>query len=221
MTQSEENYIKTIFLLEEAGKGKILTNAIAEKLETKASSVTDMIQKLEEKGIVTYKKYQGVNLTSAGKRAALALVRKHRLWETFLVNRLNFGWDEVHEIAHQLEHIQSESLVEKLDAFLGFPETDPHGEPIPGGDGKVQLKTPYLINLSEAKPGEKYILEAVLYPSDVFLRYLNKVGLGIGSELQVQKIEDYDLSMEILILGNSCFLSNETTQNLMVKHYGE
>jgi DtxR family Mn-dependent transcriptional regulator len=221
MTQSEENHIKTIFLLEETGKGKILTNAIAEKLETKASSVTDMMQKLEEKGMVTYMKYQGVNLTAAGKRAALALVRKHRLWETFLVNRLNFGWDEVHEIAHQLEHIQSESLVEKLDAFLGYPETDPHGEPIPGRDGKVQMQAQHLINLSTAKPGKTYVLEAVLQPTDVFLRYLNKVGLGIGSEFLIMKIEDYDLSMEIIIEGNSCFLSKETTQNLMVKHDGQ
>ncbi len=219
MTPSEENYIKTIFLLEETGKGKILTNAIAEKLDTKASSVTDMIQKLEEKGMVTYKKYQGVNLTATGKKTALALVRKHRLWETFLADQLGFGWDEVHDIAHQLEHIQSERLVEKLDAFLGFPETDPHGEPIPGRDGRLQSLSSELVNLSLVKPGKKYILEAVLHPTDVFLRYLNKLGLGIGSEIFVQKIEDYDLSMEILIEGNSQFLSKETTQNLMVKRY--
>lgn len=217
MTQSEENYIKTIFLLEETGKGKILTNAIAEKLQTKASSVTDMIKKLEEKGMVTYEKYQGVNLTGSGKKSALELVRKHRLWETFLVNQLKFGWEEVHEIAHQLEHVQSENLVERLDAFLGFPETDPHGEPIPGRDGKFHVS--HLINLSKAIPGEKYILEGLVQPTDVFLRYLNKVPLIIGSEFRVNKIEDYDFSMEILIQGNSCFLSKETTQNLMVKRY--
>ena len=218
VTQSEENYIKTIFQLEEAGKGKILTNAIAEKLETKASSVTDMIKKLQEKGLVTYKKYQGVNLTNTGKKAALELVRKHRLWETFLVKSLKFGWEEVHEIAHQLEHIQSDTLVEKLDAFLGFPETDPHGEPIPGRDGKIHF--PNFMKLSEARPGKKYILEGVVQPTDVFLRYLNKLDLSIGSEILVNKIEDYDLSMEILIRGSSCFLSKETTENLMVKHYG-
>lgn len=219
MTESEENYIRTIFQLEEVGKGKILTNAIAEKLRTKASSVTDMIKKLEEKGLVTYKKYQGVNLTVAGKKVALDLVRKHRLWETFLVDSLKFGWDEVHEIAHQLEHIQSERLVEKLDAFLGFPESDPHGEPIPGKDGKFHI--PSFLKLSEARPGEKYILEGVVHPDDVFLRYLNKLGLSIRSEFSVNKIEDYDLSMEVLVHGKSCFLSKETTQNLMVKHYGK
>jgi DtxR family Mn-dependent transcriptional regulator len=217
MTQSEENYIKTIFLLEEPGKGKILTNAIAEKLQTKASSVTDMIKKLQEKGIVAYEKYQGVNLTDVGKKSALELVRKHRLWETFLVNRLKFGWEEVHEIAHQLEHIQSENLVERLDAFLGFPDTDPHGEPIPGRDGKFHIS--HFLNLSKAVPGEKYILEGVVDPTDTFLRYLNKLELRIGSEFLVNKVEDYDLSMEILAQGKTCFLSKETTQNLMVKRY--
>ncbi len=217
MTQSEENYIKTIFLLEETGKGKILTNAIAERLQTKASSVTDMIKKLQEKGIVAYEKYQGVNLTGAGKKSALELVRKHRLWETFLVSRLKFGWEEVHEIAHQLEHIQSENLVERLDAFLGFPKTDPHGEPIPGRDGKFHIS--HLLNLSKAVPGEKYILEGVVEPTDTFLLYLNKLELRIGSEFLVNKIEDYDLSMEILVKGKSYFLSKETTQNIMVKRY--
>jgi len=217
MTQSEENYIKTIFLLEEIGKGKILTNAIAEKLQTKASSVTDMIKKLEEKEMVTYEKYQGVNLTVTGKKSALDLVRKHRLWETFLVNQLKFGWEEVHEIAHQLEHVQSENLVERLDAFLGFPQTDPHGESIPGRDGKFHVS--HLINLLQAIPGENYILEGVIQPTDVFLRYLNKIELRIGSEFMINKIEEYDFSMEILIQGNSCFLSKETTQNLMVKRY--
>lgn len=219
MTQSEENYIKTIYQLEETGSGKIITNAIAEKLETKASSVTDMIKKLEEKGFITYKKYQGVNLTTSGKEAALELVRKHRLWETFLVKSLKFGWEEVHEIAHQLEHIQSDRLVEKLDTFLGFPEADPHGEPIPGRDGKIH--TPRFLKLSEARPGKKYILEGVVQPNDVFLRYLNKLGIRIGTELTVNKIEDYDHSMDVLIQGKSCFLSKETTQNLMVKHYGK
>lgn len=218
MTQSEENYIKTIYQLEETGGGKIITNAIAEKLETKASSVTDMIKKLEEKGLVTYKKYQGVNLTPSGKKVALELVRKHRLWETFLVKSLKFGWEEVHEIAHQLEHIQSDILVEKLDAFLGFPEADPHGEPIPGRDGKIHA--PNQLKLSEAKPGKKYSLEGVVQPNDVFLRYLNKLGLHIGTEFLVSKIEEYDFSMEIFVQGNSCFLSKETTENLMVKNNG-
>lgn len=217
MTQAEENYIKTIFQLEVAAKGKILTNAIAEKLDTKASSVTDMIKKLQGKGMVTYEKYQGVNLTAVGKKAALELIRRHRLWETFLVKSLKFGWEEVHEIADQLEHIQSENLVEKLDAHLGFPESDPHGEPIPGKDGKLHI--PNLLKLSGASTRKKYVLEGVLRPNDAFLRYLNKINLGIGSEFLVNKIEDYDQSMEILVQGKSCFLSKETTQNLMVKRY--
>jgi len=219
MTPSKENYIKIIYQLEETGGGKILTNSIAEKLETKASSVTDMLKKLEDKGWVTYTKYQGVNLTQSGKKLALELVRKHRLWETFLVKNLKYGWEEVHSIADQLEHIHSDSLVEKLDAFLGFPKADPHGEPIPDRDGKIH--TPDLLKLSEAKPGKKYILEGVVQPTDVFLRYLNKLGLHIGTEFSVNKIEAYDFSMEIFVRGDSCFLSKETTENLMVKRYGE
>ena len=137
MTFSEENYLKTIYHLTTASDAEVSTNAIAEKMETKASSVTDMLKKLAEKGLINYKKYQGVSLTQDGKLAAKMSVRKHRLWEVFLVEKLGFSWDEVHDIAEQLEHIKSEKLINKLDDFLDNPTEDPHGDPIPDREGRI------------------------------------------------------------------------------------
>jgi len=132
---TEENYLKVIHRLSEATSEDISTNAVAELMQTKAASVTDMLRKLADKGWVNYQKYQGVRLSPAGEKIALSIVRKHRLWEVFLVDKMGFNWDEVHEIAEQLEHIESDELVQKLDAYLGFPKTDPHGDPIPNKEG--------------------------------------------------------------------------------------
>ena len=137
MTLSEENYLKTIYHLTNSIDSEVSTNAIAEKMETKASSVTDMLKKLADKGLIHYKKYQGVSLTDSGKLAAKMIVRKHRIWEVFLLEKLQFPWDEVHDIAEQLEHIKSEKLINKLDDFLGNPTEDPHGDPIPDKQGKI------------------------------------------------------------------------------------
>src|SRR5690606_10485000 len=137
MTLSEENYLKTIYHLTSGQNAAVSTNAIAEKIDTKASSVTDMIKKLADKKLVTYVRYQGVRLTPEGRHAAVMIVRKHRIWEVFLVDKLEFNWDEVHEIAEQLEHIKSEQLIDRLDAFLGHPAVDPHGDPIPNAEGKI------------------------------------------------------------------------------------
>ena len=137
MTQSEENYLKIIYHLSLVSKTEIATNSIAEKMETKASSVTDMLKKLAEKKLVSYQKYQGVSLTETGLLTAKMIVRKHRLWEVFLVDKLNFTWDEVHEIAEELEHIKSDELIDKLDEFLDYPSEDPHGDPIPDKNGKI------------------------------------------------------------------------------------
>src|SRR6476620_10565441 len=137
MTFSEENYLKTIYHITSSSGAEVSTNAIAEKMETKASSVTDMLKKLADKDLVHYKKYQGVSLTDKGLHSAKMIVRKHRLWEIFLVEKLAFSWDEVHDIAEQLEHIKSEQLVNKLDAFLNFPTEDPHGDPIPNAEGNI------------------------------------------------------------------------------------
>ena len=128
---AEENYLKIIYRLSESNPNEISTNAVSEMTQTKAASVSDMLRKLSEKGWVNYQKYQGVRLTEDGQKIALSIVRKHRLWEVFLVEKMQFNWDEVHEIAEQLEHIESDELIDKLDAFLGFPKVDPHGDPIP------------------------------------------------------------------------------------------
>ena len=147
LSLAEENYLKAIYHLSEDGTKDVLTNALADSLSTKAASVTDMIKKLSAKSLISYKKYYGVNVTAKGKSQALQVIRKHRLWETFLVQKLDFTWDEVHEIAEQLEHIQSPRLIEKLDEFLDYPTVDPHGDPIPNGKGKIVIKerkVPYI-----------------------------------------------------------------------------
>src|SRR5690554_7659989 len=137
MTNSEENYLKIIYHLSLNSNSGVSTNAIAHAMESKPSSVTDMVQKLADKNLVAYKKYQGVQLTEKGKEVAMHIVRKHRLWEVFLVEKLGFSWDEVHDIAEQLEHIQSENLIDRLDKFLDFPTEDPHGDPIPNNKGEL------------------------------------------------------------------------------------
>ncbi|MDZ7612318.1 MAG: metal-dependent transcriptional regulator [Flavobacteriaceae bacterium] len=145
---SEENYLKAIYALQCDQGSPISTNLISEKICTKASSVTDMLKKLSAKNLVDYQKYQGVFLTDQGMKHALKVLRKHRLWEFFLVEKLNYKWEEVHVIAEQLEHINSESLVDNLDAFLGYPKFDPHGDPIPDKNGILSLSE--LNNLLEA-----------------------------------------------------------------------
>src|SRR5690554_5323272 len=138
LTRAEENYLKTIFHLEKDSSEEVSTKAIAEKMETKPSSVTDMVQKMAEKDLLIYKRYQGVLLTERGRKAAANVIRKHRLWEVFLVEKLNFQWDEVHEIAEQMEHIQSDELIKRLDNYLGNPDFDPHGDPIPDKHGVIK-----------------------------------------------------------------------------------
>ena len=153
-SQSEENYIKAIYHLSAVSEKGISTNAIAEKLETKASSVTDMIKKLSEKKVVVYKKYHGVHLTEEGSKIAANVIRKHRLWEVFLVDKLNFSWDEVHDVAEQLEHIKSPKLINQLDALLGFPTHDPHGDPIPDKNGNLKtIDKSLLSTLSKNEKG--------------------------------------------------------------------
>ncbi len=172
MTFSEENYLKTIYHLTTVSDSEVSTNAIAEKMETKASSVTDMLKKLAEKDLVNYKKYQGVSLTDNGKLEAKMIVRKHRLWEVFLVEKLDFSWDEVHDVAEQLEHIKSEKLINKLDDFLGNPTEDPHGDPIPDVHGRIiKIEKQLLSELSENRSG---ICVGVKDTSSEFLKYLDK-----------------------------------------------
>lgn len=216
LTQSEENYLKAIFTLSQENKGTISTNDLAEKMMTKASSVTDMLKKLGEKNLLEYQKYQGCQLTDLGSSCALAIIRKHRLWETFLVDKLNFGWDEVHEIAEQLEHIQSAELTNRLDEFLGFPKVDPHGEPIPGKDGKIEAVTNRII-LSEATTGMKAIIMGVEDDQAEFLQYLNKIGLNLGTHIEIVDKLNFDGSILIEMKGKQVQFSNTIAKQISVK----
>ena len=212
---SEENYLKTIFHLQKAFQGGVSTNALAEKLESKASSVTEMLKKLSKKNLVEYRKYQGVKLSSKGKSAALQIIRKHRLWEYFLVEKLNFSWAEVHEVAEQLEHIRSEKLVRELDRFLGFPRKDPHGDPIPDEEGNFTNSEKIL--LSELEAGETGICIGVKDSSREFLEYLDKNDISLGKKIKVLDREDFDQSLLITMEGQELHISRAISNNLFLK----
>jgi DtxR family Mn-dependent transcriptional regulator len=215
MTFSEENYLKTIYHLTTVSDSEVSTNAIAEKMETKASSVTDMLKKLAEKDLVHYKKYQGVSLTDNGKLAAKMIVRKHRLWEVFLVEKLDFSWDEVHDVAEQLEHIKSEKLINKLDDFLGNPTEDPHGDPIPDVHGRIIKIEKQL--LSELSENQSSICVGVKDTSSEFLKYLDKQEIALGSKIEIIGKESFDLSLRIKVDGKDLTISNKIASNLFVK----
>ncbi|WP_322551269.1 metal-dependent transcriptional regulator [Flavobacterium psychraquaticum] len=215
MTISEENYIKVIYHISLVAPKGVSTNAIAGMLDTKASSVTDMLKKLAEKDFVSYQKYQGVTLTEKGLLAAKMIVRKHRLWEVFLVEKLNFSWDEVHEIAEELEHIKSEVLINKLDEFLGFPSFDPHGDPIPDGQGIIKKIEKHL--LSDAEVNKDYKCIGVKDSSTDFLKYLDKQKIALGSVLKIVEREEFDETLTIAIDGKRTTISNKIASNLYVQ----
>ncbi len=214
LSLTEENYLKTIYHLSDGGQQTVLTNALAEAMNTKAASVTDMIKKLSQKELIQYEKYHGVQVTGKGKTEALAIVRKHRLWETFLVSKLGFRWDEVHDVAEQLEHIQSPRLIEQLDEFLGFPQVDPHGDPIP--DGKGKLRTPPQVALDKAPVGYEGSILAVKSNDPQLLQYLDKIGAVPGKRVKVLSRERYDDSLEVNIERKQHFISREVSQNILV-----
>ena len=215
MTISEENYIKVIYHLSLVSPKGVNTNAIAAMLETKASSVTDMLKKLSEKELVSYLKYQGVTLTDKGFQSAKMIVRKHRLWEVFLVEKLHFSWDEVHEIAEELEHIKSEKLINKLDEFLDFPDFDPHGDPIPNKNGEIKKVNKLL--LSEADLKKEYKCVGVNDSSSDFLKYLDKQNISLGSKVIIIERESFDNTLFVEIDSREMTLSNKIANNLYVK----
>lgn len=214
-TLAEENYLKAIFKLYSKEKIAVSTNAIAEELETKASSVTDMIKKLTEKGFVNYQKYKGTSLTKKGHEIAVHIVRKHRLWEVFLVKKLNFQWDEVHDVAEQLEHIKSPKLVDHLDDFLGFPQYDPHGDPIPNnkGDFPKSFSSP-LIDLDTGSKGQ---VVGVSQDNPAFLQYLDKLSIQLGSQIKVIEKVEFDQSLEVTINNKSAHISSEVAKNILIR----
>ncbi len=214
LTQSEENYIKAIYQLSESDNGHITTNLLADKMNTKASSVTDMLKKLADKSLVVYTKYQGCSLTQIGQKTALIIIRKHRLWETFLVEKLNFGWEEVHVIAEQLEHIQSTELTDKLDAFLGYPKVDPHGDPIPSADGTIQRASNLM--LFDCEVGQRAIVTGVKDGEVAFLKYLNKIGCQLGTHIHVLEKFSFDESMLVEVNEKQIQFSAVTAKRITI-----
>lgn len=215
MTLAEENYLKTIFHLERKLNSDVSTNALAERMQTRASSVTDMMQKLADKKMLVYKKYKGVQLTEKGKKAAAYVVRKHRLWEVFLVDKLKFHWDEVHDIAEQMEHIKSVELIKRLDAFLGHPDFDPHGDPIPDKEGNIKKAEKRL--LSELIKNQTGICVGVKESSPEYLQYLDKKNISIGTKINVLGKEFFDGSMMIQVERDQFFISKQIAENLYVQ----
>jgi len=214
-TLSEENYLKAIYHLQAVSAKGISTNAIAQELQTKASSVTDMVKKLADKKVLTYVKYQGVHLTPFGKKIAASIIRKHRLWEVFLVEKLNFNWDEVHDVAEQLEHIKSDKLIDELDAFLGYPKRDPHGDLIPDKEGN--LKTPKQILLAELEVNESGLCVGVKDSSSVFLQYLDQQKIALGVTIKVLEKEPFDHSLTIAIDDRQLTISQKIANNLFIQ----
>lgn len=214
ITFTEENYLKAIYSLGN-GTDSVNTNALAEKLETKAASVSEMIKKLSEKKLVKYKKYQGASLTAKGKKIATTVIRNHRLWECFLVEKLSFKWDEVHDMAEELEHINSALLTERLDEFLGFPKTDPHGDPIPDSDGNIlqQKQLP----LSSLAKGDKGVIIGVNDSSTSFLQFLDSKKIGLGTTVAVIEHFEFDQSVEIKINNKEkLVVSHQVAVNLNI-----
>ena len=216
-SQTEENYLKAVYKLAEAEPNTpgVSTNRIAAALNTRAASVTDMLRRLADKGLLDYEKYRGVQLTPEGRRLALLTIRKHRLWEVFLVQQLGFSWDEVHDVAEELEHMQSPLLMRRLDAFLGHPTLDPHGDPIPTEEGAV--RRPATRVLADLMAGEHGMLAAVKNTSAPFLQYLDKVGLQLGASVEVLDKVTFDNSLEISINKlHTALISAEVSRNLLV-----
>lgn len=214
-SHTEENYLKAIFKLQEKDSAEVSTNDIAKIVNTRAASVTDMLKRLADKNLVHYKKYQGVSLTDLGKKTAINIIRKHRLWESFLVEKLNFKWDEVHDIAEQMEHIQSEELINRLNEFLGFPEYDPHGDPIPSQNGVFAGKE--MDVLHDMPVGFIGNISGVIEHSATFLNHLDKINIKLGVQVKVEDRNDFDNSFWIIIdSAEPVFISKEVAKNLLV-----
>ncbi len=213
---SEENYIKTIFHLQKQD-GTVTTNELAGELKTKPASVTDMMKKLKAKKLLNYQPYQGFRLNSDGTKVALNIIRRHRLWEYFLAEKLKFTWDEVHEVAEELEHVSNKKLIDKLDAFLGFPRSDPHGDPIPDENGKIEIsKKICLIDLPLNTPSA---VISVSDQSSEILELLEHKKIAIGTRLEVKRKFEFDNSLEIRV-GRLPLLtiSSQLAENIFVKH---
>jgi DtxR family Mn-dependent transcriptional regulator len=214
-SSTEENYIKAIFHLSEDGDERISTNDIARQVNATAASVTDMLKKLKDKKLITYQKYHGVRLTAEGEITAKSIVRKHRLWEVFLVEKLGYSWDKIHDLAEQLEHVRSEELIDRLDKFLDYPKFDPHGDPIPDASGKLQ-SIKHII-LSKFKPGESGKVVGVKDSSSKLLEHLSSLSIHLGSAIKVMEVLEFDGSLIIQLDGKRKeTISKIAAQNILI-----
>ncbi len=215
MSITEENYLKAIFKLSEREAGPVTTNAIAAAMQTTAASVTDMLKRLSEKTLVEYEKYRGVLLTPQGRTLATHLIRRHRLWEVFLTEKLGFSWDAVHDVAEELEHVNKPELIDRLDRYLGYPRFDPHGDPIPDAEGQWHQR--HQVLLSSLLPGQKGIVTGVDDHSPTFLQYLNQLGLALGTPLEIVRRVAYDHSVQVLVEDSrQITLSGKVAQHLFI-----
>lgn len=214
-TLAEENYLKSIYHLSLTSIN-VSTNQLAARLNTKAASVTDMLKKLADKQLINYTRYQGVSLTPSGETVAVQIIRKHRLWEYFLVEKLNFKWDEVHEMAEDMEHISSKELIDRLDKFMGYPKHDPHGDPIPDSDGHFSAHI--LKPVASLGVNDTGIISGVLDHSSAFLQYLEKQSLTIGKTVKVTEIIAYDNSMVLQVENHQTHISRDVAVNLLITH---
>lgn len=214
MNETIDNYLKGLYALSLKHPKGVSNSALAERMSTKASSVTDMLQKLGDKGLVKYTPYYGSHLTAKGKRLAIDVVRKHRLWEVFLVEKLGFAWDEVHDIAEQLEHVVSPELFARLDHYLGHPQFDPHGDPIPDANGNI-VDSRQAFPLAQFKPGDTVQLAGVVESSNAFLQYLKSQHLKLGTNIKVLQLFDFDQSMLISHAQMEVTISNQVSKNLL------
>ncbi len=213
---SEENYIKNIYHLQQQTE-TVTTNSLANELRTKPASVTDMLKKLQTKNLLEYKRYRGFKLNESGNKIALNIVRRHRLWEFFLVDKLGFEWDKVHEIAEELEHVSSVELIKRLDSFLNFPQTDPHGDPIPDTNGKFAVIKQ--VSIAEAAAKKTVVVSSVSDQSPGMLEMLNHYHIGIGTSLKINKHFTFDGSVEIKVSQKAaCVISEQLAKNIFVHH---
>ena len=211
---SEENYLKTLYKLEDRQVKKVNNIALSKALDLNPATVLEMVRKMTERKLVSVLTDKTIQLTDKGRKKALQITRRHRLWEVFLVDKLKYKWNEVHELAEQLEHVESDEMVRRLEAFLGFPTIDPHGDPIPDDNGKVKkIRTQ---PLSETPLRKKVVISALGNSSDEFLKYLDKVGLTIGNTIEVTEVEDFDQSVTVIYKKNSITLSKEAARNILV-----
>ena len=214
LSKSEENYLKSIFNLSEFGNKQVTTNSISKVLNIEPASVTDMIKKLSKKKLIYHEKYKGSTISKSGIKIALQIIRRHRLWEVFLYDKLNFKWDKIHDIAEELEHVSSEELIDNLDKFLKYPKIDPHGDPIPNKLGEMNFVDK--ISISDLNVNENGIVSRIINEDEEFFNLLKKLKIEIGTEVKIIDKIEYDESIEILINKKTVIISKDIANNIKI-----